>query len=43
MNREQANTIINKLLHEIEEEDVGISLLSMYSQSPNDLDFFKAE
>ena len=41
MNREQAKAVINKLLHEIEEEDVGISLLNMYSQSPSELDFFK--
>jgi len=35
--------IIQKLLREIEEEEVGISLLSTHYQDGGELDFFKAD
>ena len=41
MRRERAKALIDKLLREIEEEDVGIGLFSIFSQNPEDLKFFK--
>lgn len=35
--------MIDKLLHEIEEEDIGISLFSTFYQDERDLHFFKEE
>ena len=43
MKKEETKEIINKLLTEIEEEDIGISLFSIFCQSENDLQFFKEE
>ena len=45
MNLKKALTeeIRDKLLREIEEEDIGISLFSTFYQDENDLRFFKAE
>ena len=41
MRKERAKELIDKLLREIEEEDVGIGLFSIFSQNPEDLKFFK--
>lgn len=41
MRKERIKEIIDKLLREIEEEDIGISLFSTFYQNHEDLDFFK--
>lgn len=41
MKREKREQIVHRLLTEIEEEDVGISLLSTFSRDRTDLLFFK--
>ncbi len=41
MKKNLIKEIINKLLKEIEEEDVGIGLFSIFSESQEDLEFFK--
>ena len=41
--RETVREMIENLLHEIEEEDVGISLFSTFYQDESDLHFFKKE
>ena len=43
MKKEEIKEIIDKLLTEIEEEDIGISLFSTFYQSESDLRFFKEE
>ncbi|MBI3312825.1 MAG: hypothetical protein HYZ83_01130 [Candidatus Omnitrophica bacterium] len=41
MKKEEIKTIIKKLLQEIEEEDIGISLFSTFYQNEEELSFFK--
>ena len=41
--KERVREIINQLLHEIEEEDIGISLFSTWYQVAEELSFFKEE
>ena len=41
MKKERAKELIDKLLGEIEEEDIGIGLFSIFSQRREDLIFFK--
>ena len=41
--KEEIKEIMEKLLGEIEEEDIGISLSSTFYQNQEDLLFFKAE
>ncbi len=41
MRKERIEELINKLLHEIEEEDIGISLFSTLYQNHEELIFFK--
>jgi len=43
MQADQVRQLINKILVDVEEEDIGISLLSRQYQTPNELDFFKDE
>ena len=43
MKKEELKEIIDKLLREIEEEDIGISLFSTFYQNEKDLHFFKEE
>lgn len=43
MRKDEVRKIIGKFLHEIEEEDVGISLFSSFYQNDDELDFFKEE
>ena len=43
MKREEIKTIIEKLLADIEEEDIGISLFSTFYQNQDELHFFKEE
>ena len=43
MKKEEVKDIMDKLLAEIEEEDIGISLFSTYCQNEADLHFFKEE
>ena len=43
MRKEEIAEIMDKLLREIEEEDIGISLLSTFYQSDEELRFFKEE
>ena len=43
MKKEEVFEIIDKLLHEIEEEDIGISLFSTFYQNGEELRFFKEE
>ena len=43
MRKEETREIVNKLLKEIEEEDIGISLFTTFYQSDNDLKFFNEE
>ncbi len=43
MKKEEIKKIMEKLLAEIEEEDIGISLLSTFYQGEEDLGFFKEE
>ncbi len=40
MKKEDIKGLIDKLLLEIEEEDIGISLFSTLYQSPKELEFF---
>ena len=42
MKKEQIREIIEKLIQEIEEEDIGISLFSTFYQDGDELSFFKA-
>lgn len=41
MKKEEIKETIKKLLQEIEEEDIGISLFSTFYQNEEDLKFFK--
>lgn len=41
--KEEIRAIIKKLLTDIEEEDIGISLFSTFYQNQDDLHFFKQE
>ncbi len=43
MKKEEIKKIIEKLLSEIQEEDIGISLFSTFYQNKEDLNFFKEE
>ncbi len=43
MNKEDIKRVIERLLHEVEEEDIGISLFSTYCQAEDELLFFKEE
>ncbi|HLD50002.1 MAG TPA: hypothetical protein VJC08_02260 [bacterium] len=43
MKKEEIKEIMDKLLREIEEEDIGISLFSTFYQNQDELHFFKAE
>jgi hypothetical protein len=43
MKQEQIKTIIGKLLADIEEEDIGISLFSTFYQNQEELHFFKEQ
>lgn len=43
MKNEEIKEIMEKLLGEIEEEDIGISLFLTFYQNQDDLLFFKAE
>lgn len=43
MKKEMMNEIIEKLLGEVEEEDIGISLFSTFFQNEEELRFFKEE
>lgn len=40
MKKKEIKEIIESLLHEIEEEDIGISLFSTLYQNSSELDFF---
>lgn len=41
MKKEEITEIINKLLHEVEEEDIGICLFSTFFHNEDELSFFK--
>ncbi len=41
--KEQVQEIIERLLAEIEEEDIGVSLFSTYYQVDDELNFFREE
>ncbi|MBI3317082.1 MAG: hypothetical protein HYZ85_03655 [Candidatus Omnitrophica bacterium] len=43
MEKSEITAIIEKLLEEIEEEDIGISLLTTHFQNQEELDFFQKE
>ncbi|MCB9799620.1 MAG: hypothetical protein H6757_02540 [Candidatus Omnitrophica bacterium] len=43
MDKPKIKAVISKLLQEIEEEDVGISLLTTHYQEVNELTFFKGK
>ena len=43
MKREETKDIIERLLREIEEEDVGISLFTTYFKNEEELRFFKED
>jgi hypothetical protein len=43
MDKERTKEIIDRLLREIEEEDIGISLFSTFYQNQVDLCFFKPD
>lgn len=43
MNKEEIKTVVEQLLAEIEEEDIGISLYTTFYQSKRDLQFFKED
>ena len=43
MKKQQVREIIQKLLKEVEEEDIGISLFSTFYQTEDELQFFKKE
>lgn len=43
MKKEEINEIVEKLLREVEEEDVGISLFSTFYQNKEELHFFKQD
>ena len=43
MKKEDVHSVIEELLKEIEEEDIGISLFSTFYQIEEDLNFFKPE
>ncbi|MBI3307077.1 MAG: hypothetical protein HYZ84_04660 [Candidatus Omnitrophica bacterium] len=43
MKKKKIKEVMDKLLAEIEEEDIGISLFSTFYQNQADLCFFKAE
>lgn len=43
MRKDKVKEIIERLLHEIEEEDIGISLFTICYQNEDELKFFKNE
>ena len=43
MKKEEVKEMINRLLQEVEEEDIGISLLSIFHQGVDELEFFKED
>ena len=43
MKKDRAKAVMERLLQEIEEEDIGMSLLATYSGVADELLFFKAE
>ncbi len=43
MRKAEIRNIIERLIHEIEEEDIGISLFTTFYQDESELDFFSDE
>lgn len=43
MNSDQLRDLINRILTDVEEEDIGISLLSRHYQNQHELSFFNEE